>query len=217
MPSRSAFASVVTLLLGAVLMLALHVVPPTNEISVVRRTLSEYALGPNKWLFDVAVLLVAFGSALGFAAIVRHRQVRPYSGAVVLGALWTISLLVIVVFTKTDWTVGPSVGGMIHRYASVVGFLSLPLAVLLVAHKVFPDRSTWRWAARGFAVVSLAWFGVILVGVVRMGMGYGPWWRFVPLGLVERAVALSAVAAILTLVLGMVRLTKPRDAALAPV
>lgn len=217
MPSRSAIASVVTLLLGAVLMLALHVVPPTNEISVVRRTLSEYALGPNKWLFDVAVLLVAFGSALGFAAMVRHRQVRPYSGTVVLGALWTISLLVIVAFTKTDWTVGPSVGGMIHRYASVVGFVSLPLAVLLVAHKVFPDRSTWRWAARGFAVMSLAWFGVILVGVVRMGMGYGPWWRFVPLGLVERAVALSAVAAILTLVLGMVRLTKPRDAALAPV
>ena len=217
MPSRSAFASVVALALGSVLMLALHVVPPTNEISVVRRTLSEYALGPNKWLFDVAVLLVAFGSALGFAAMVRHRQVRPYSGAVVLGALWTVSLLVIVAFTKTDWTVGPSVGGMIHRYASVVGFVSLPLAMLLVAHKVFPDRSTWRWAARGFAAVSLAWFGLILVGVVRMGMGYGPWWRFVPLGLVERAVALSAVAAILTLVLGMLRLTKPRDEALVPV
>lgn len=217
MPPRSAFASVVTLVLGSVLMLALHVVPPTNEISVVRRTLSEYALSPNKWLFDVAVLLVAFGSALGFAAMVRHRQVRPYSGAVVLGALWTVSLLVIVAFTKTDWTVGPSVGGMIHRYASVVGFVSLPLAVLLVAHKVFPDRSTWRWAARGFAAVSLAWFGLILVGVVRMGMGYGPWWRFVPLGLVERAVALSAVAAILTLVLGMLRLAKPRDEALAPV
>jgi len=217
MPSRSALVSVVTLLLGSVLMLALHVVPPTNEINVVRRTLSEYALGPNKWLFDVAVLLIAFGSALGFAAMVRHRQVRPYSGAVVLGALWTASLLVIVAFTKTDWTVGPSIGGMIHRYASVVGFVSLPLAVLLVAHKVFPDRSTWRLAARGFAVVSLAWFGSILVGVVRMGMGYGPWWRFIPLGLVERAVALSAVAAILTLVLGMVRAAKPRDAALAPV
>jgi uncharacterized protein DUF998 len=217
MSSRSALVSVVTLLLGSVLMLALHVVPPTNEISVVRRTLSEYALGPNKWLFDVAVLLIAFGSALGFAAMVRHRQVRPYSGAVVLGALWTASLLVIVAFTKTDWTVGPSIGGIIHRYASVVGFVSLPLAVLLVAHKVFPDRSTWRWAARGFAVVSLAWFGSILVGVVRMSMGYGPWWRFIPLGLVERAVALSAVAAILTLVLGMVRAAKPRDVALAPV
>ncbi len=217
MPSRSALASVVTLLLGIVLMLSLHVVPPTNEIHVVRRTLSEYALGPGTWVFDLAVLLIALGSALGFAAMVRLRRVRPYSGAVVLGALWTVSLLVVVAFTKTDWTVGPSIGGTVHRYASVVGFVSLPLAVLLVAHKVFPDRSAWRWVARGLAAVSLAWFGLILVGVVRMGMGYGPWWRFVPLGLVERAMALSAVAAILVLALGLLRAGKPRDAVLAPV
>lgn len=209
MPSRSALASVLTLLLGSALMLSLHVVPPTSEINPVRRTISEYALGPGKWLFDLAVLLVALGSALGFVAIVRHRRVRPYSGPVVLGALWTISLLVIVVFTKTDWTVGPSVGGTIHRYASVVGFVSLPLAVLLLAHRVFPDRPVWRFAARGFAAVALGWFGVIVVGVVRMGMGYGPWWRFVPLGLVERAMALAAVAAILTLALGLVRATRP--------
>lgn len=215
MPSRSALASVLTLLLGTVLMLSLHVLPPTNEINLMRRTISEYALGPSKWVFDAAVLLIALGSALGFAAVVRHRQVRPYSVPVVLGALWIASLLVVVAFTKTDWTVGPSVGGMIHRYASVVGFVSLPVAVLLMAHRVFPDRSVWRWAARGFATVSLGWFGLILVGVVRMGMGYGPWWRFVPLGLVERAMALSAVASILTLALGLVqtvRLAKPRDA-----
>ncbi|MFC4858162.1 DUF998 domain-containing protein [Actinophytocola glycyrrhizae] len=215
MPSRSALASVLTLLLGSVLMLSLHVLPPTNEINVLRRTLSEYALGSSKWVFDLAVLLVAFGSALGFYAVVRHRQVRPYSGPVLLGALWTVSLLVIVVFTKTDWTVGPSIGGTIHRYASVVGFVSLPLAVLLVAHRVFPDRPGWRWAARGFAAVSLGWFGLIVVGVVRMGMGYGPWWRFVPLGLVERAMALAAVAAILTLVLGLIRAAKPQDVVLA--
>lgn len=217
MPSRSALASVLTLLLGSVLMLSLHVIPPTNEINPVRRTISEYALGPNKWVFDVAVLLVALGSALGFAAVVRHRQVRAYSGPVVLGALWIVSLLVVVVFTKTDWTIGPSIGGTVHRYASVVGFVSLPLAVLLVAHRVFPDRPAWRWAARGFATVSLGWFGLILVGVVRMGMGYGPWWRFLPLGLVERAMALAAVAAILTLALGLVRVAKPRDAELVPV
>ena len=217
MSSRSALASVLTLLLGSVLMLSLHVVPPTNEISPVRRTISEYALGPSKWLFDVAVLLVALGSALGFAAVVRHRPVRPYSWPVVLGALWIASLLTVVVFTKTDWTVGPSVGGLVHRYASVVGFVSLPVAVLSLAHKVFPDRQGWRWVARGFATVSLGWFGLILVGVVRMGMGYGPWWHFVPLGLVERAMALAAVAAILTLALGLVVAAKPRDAALTHV
>jgi hypothetical protein len=216
MASRSASASVVALALGTVLMLALHVVPPTNEINIVRRTISEYALSDLKWVFDLAVLLIAVGSALGFAAVVRHGGVRPWSGPVVLGALWTASLLVIVVFTKTDWTVGPSIDGVIHRYASVVGFVSLPLAVLLVAHRVFPDRPLWRWAARGFGAVSLGWFGLILVGVVRMVAGYGPWWRFVPLGLVERAMALTAVAAILTLALGLATAGKPRDAVLAP-
>lgn len=219
MSSRSALASVVALVAGTVLMLALHVVPPTSEINPVRRTISEYALGPSKWVFDAAVLLIALGSALAFAAFVRHRGVRPYSGPVVLGALWIISLLVVVTFTKTDWTVGPSIGGMIHRYASVVGFVSLPLAVLLLAHSVFPQQPGWRWAARGFGAVSLGWFGLILVGVVRNAAGYGPWWRFVPLGLVERAMALSAVVAILTLVLGLLvaGAKKPRDVAMAGV
>jgi hypothetical protein len=220
MASRSALASVVLLALGTVLMLALHVVPPTSEINIVRRTISEYALSDLKWVFDLAVVLIAAGSAFGFAAVVRHAGVRPWSGAVVsgalFGALWTASLLVIVVYTKTDWTVGPSMGGLIHRYASVVGFVSLPLAVLLVARKAFPDRPAWRWAARGFATVSLGWFGLILVGVVRMAAGYGPWWRFVPLGLVERAMALTAVLAILTLALGLVTAGKSRDAVLVP-
>jgi hypothetical protein len=210
MPSRTALASVVTLTLGTVLMLALHVIPPTDEISPVRRTLSQYALTSNKWLFDVAVLLIALGSALGFAAIVRHRGVSPYSGGVLLGAVWTVSLLVIVVFTKTNWATGPSMGGVVHRWASVVGFVSLPLAVILVARKVFPDRPGWRLAARGFGWVSLAWFGVIVFGFLRMVAGLGgPWWQFVPLGLVERVMAMAAVLAVLTLALGLVR--KPRD------
>ena len=209
MPSRTALASVLTLVSGIVLMLVLHVIPPTNEISPVRRTLSQYALTSNKWLFDVAVLLVALGSVLGFVAVVRHRGVAPYSGPVVLGVLWVASLLVIVTFTKTDWSAGPSMGGVVHRYASVVGFVSLPLAVILMANKVFPDRPSWRLAARGFGAVSLAWFGVIIVGVIRMAAGYGQWWTFVPIGLVERVIALTAVAAMLTVSLGLAR--KPRD------
>jgi hypothetical protein len=208
MPSRTALASVVTLVLGVVVMLALHVIPPTDEISPVRRTLSQYALTSNKWLFDVSVLLIALGSVFALVAVVRQRGVAPYSGGVLLGGLWIASLLAIVVFTKTNWSVGPSIGGVIHRYASVVAFVSLPFAVILLARKVFPEQTTWRWAARGFGAVSLAWFGVILVGVIRMAAGYGAWWQFVPLGLVERVIAFTAVAAMLTVSLGLVRKTR---------
>jgi hypothetical protein len=196
---------------GVVLILALHVLPPTNEISPLRRTISQYALGPGKWVFDLGVLLVALGSALAFAELIRRRFVRPLSAPVVLGGLWVASLLVVVSFTKTNWTVGPSIGGVIHRYASVVGFLALPLAVLLVAGTVFADAPGWRFAARAFGALSLSGLGVLFVGVLRMLGGGGPWWLFVPLGLVERMMALAAVAAVAVVLAGLG--AKSRDAA----
>lgn len=195
----------VALIAGVGLLLALHVLPPTSQISPVRRTISEYALGPSKWAFDLAVLLVAAGSAMAFAELVRRGLVRLASAALLLGAVWTASLLLVVAFTKTNWSVGPSVGGAIHRYASVAAFLSLPLAVLVAAGVVFPAARAWRWLARGLGAASLLWFGSILVGVVNMAAGGPPWWRFVPLGFVERMVAGFAVAALAVLVVGLLR------------
>ncbi len=202
-PRKLTLASLFALTAGVVLMLALHVVPPTNQISPVRRTISEYQLGPSKWAFDLSVLLIAAGSALVFAELVRRGLVRPLSGGVVLSALWTLSLLAIVTFTKTDWSVGPSLSGTIHRYASVVGFVSLPLAVIVVAGKVFPAVAGWRWFARGMGALSLGWFGLIIVGVVNMSLGGEPWWQFVPLGLVERMMAVTAVLAIIIVSAGL--------------
>lgn len=214
MPRAATAASLAALLLGVALMLALHVVPPTNEIDPIRRTLSQYALGPGKWAFDVAVLLIALGSALALHALVRDRVVRARSAGVVFGSLWVVSLLVVVYFEKTDWTVGPSLGGTIHRYASVVAFVSLPLAVLVIARAVFATRPGWRVTAQCLGVLSLGFFGLIVVGVVRMAAGGGPWWTFVPLGLVERAIAFSGVAAIVVVVLGsLVRAGKSEELA----
>jgi hypothetical protein len=205
------------LVLGVVLMLALHVLPPSNEVNIVRRTISQYALGPNKWIFDIAVLLIAAGSALAFADLVRRGLVRPLSLPVALGALWTLSLLVVVWFTKTDWTVGPSTGGVIHRWASVVGFVALPLAVLLVAPTAFAAAPGRRLAARLLGVLSLSGLGVLLVGVLRMLAGGGPWWLFVPLGLVERFMALTAVASLAVVLAGLLARAKSRDEVGVPV
>ncbi|GAB3505723.1 DUF998 domain-containing protein [Amycolatopsis cihanbeyliensis] len=195
------------LAIGACLLTALHLVPPASEISPIRRTLSEYALGPSKWVFDLALLLVAAASAVAFAEVARRRLSRS---ATALGVLWTVSLLVLVTFTKTDWSIGPSIGGLIHRYTSVVAFLALPAAVLLLARPVFPASAGKRWLARGLSVFSLLWFGTILAAIGYMMSGGPAWWRFLPLGLIERMLVGSAVAALAVLIVGLIRL-RPRD------
>jgi hypothetical protein len=189
-------SGIAALAIGAALVLLLQVIPPTDEISATRRTISEYGLSDHKWLFDLAVILVALGSAAGLAVL--HSQRRLPVPAAFLGTLWTVGLLVIVAFPKPDWaTVSRSdFGGTLHRIASVVAFVALPLAVLVAARAAFPDSPGRRWLARVPAIASLAWFAVILGAVVVAAVDGGRWWTLIPLGLVERGMALTELVAL---------------------
>ena len=203
MPVRASVAiGLVGTALAVVLVGSLHVLY-SGDVDPVRRTISEYALRDLGWMFDTGVLALAAGSVAVLIALVRAGLVRWPSFAAVGMLVWAAGMVAVVVFEKTNWAVGPSVGGVIHRYASVVGFLSLPLAVLLVARRAFPDSPGWRLAARGFAGLALGVLSLLFFGVLRMAAGGGPWWLFVPLGLVERAMALFAVAAIAVVMLGL--------------
>ena len=202
-PHRRAAAvsllGIAALAVGAGLVLTLQLIPPTDAISPVRRTISEYGLSANKPVFDLAVVLVALGSAAGLAAL-RHQRRLPVAAAV-FGALWTIGLLVIVAFPKPDWaTVSHAdFGGTLHRIASVVAFVALPLAILAAARAAFPDSPARRRSARLLAVASLAWFAVIL-GAVGVAAAEGArWWLLIPLGLVERGMALTELVALAVL------------------
>ncbi|MFD5096988.1 DUF998 domain-containing protein [Amycolatopsis thailandensis] len=186
---------------GALLILLLQVLPATSGISPVRRTISEYALSENKWIFDVAVLLVAIGSAIGFGALIRRKHLPALSAASVFCALWTVSLVVIVAFPKNNWAIGPSTGGTVHRIASVVAFVCLPLAVWFAAKAVFPASPARRAVTRVLALAALAWFGVILGAIVVSMNGGRPWWQAIPLGLVERAMALTGLIALASLLI----------------
>lgn len=200
-PARRAvsFAGIAALVVGAGLVLLLQVIPPTDEISATRRTISEYGLSDHKWVFDLAVVLVALGSAAGLAVL--HRQDRLPVAAALLGTLWTVGLLVIVAFPKPDWaTVSRAdFGGTLHRIASVVAFVALPLAVLVASRAAFPSSPGRRWVARVLAVTSLGWFAVILGAVVVAAVEGGRWWTLIPLGLVERGMALTELIALAVL------------------
>lgn len=189
-------SGIAALVIGAALVLLLQVIPPTDEISATRRTISEYGLSDHKWVFDLAVVLVALGSAAGLAVLRSQRRLP--GPAALLGTLWTVGLLVIVAFPKPDWaTVSRAdFGGTLHRIASVVAFVALPLAVLVAARTAFPDSLGRRWLARVLAIASLAWFAVILGAVVVAAVDGGRWWTLIPLGLVERGMALTELVAL---------------------
>src|ERR1700754_770560 len=91
-PALVSIAGIAAFAIGAALVLLLQLVPPTDEISVTSRTISEYGLSDNKWVFDLGVVRVAGGSPVTLAVLRLQRRL-PVTSAV-FGALWTIGLLV---------------------------------------------------------------------------------------------------------------------------
>lgn len=171
-----------------VLYALLHVLPPSAGLDWTRRTISQYALLDNGWMFDTATLLLAAGSLLVLAALLRAGRLRP--GATIALLLWVAGLIGVVWFEKHNWAAGPSMSGDIHRAASVVAFLSLPAAALLAGGS--------RLVSSG-GVLSLLCFSPILWAVVSESWTGVRWWQAIPLGGVERLLGLVEVLTVLAM------------------
>ena len=140
-----------------------------DRVNPIRRTISEYALGEDGWMFDVGVIGLAVGSLLVLFALVGAGLLgRARPAARWPWPTWSATLLVVVAFEKTNWSIGPSVGGYIHRYASLAAFLALPVAALALGRRwrrrpaVRPVR---RVDVASLGVVSLGWLSTIFLGV----------------------------------------------------
>jgi len=182
---------------------ALHVLPETAGVDQVRRTISEYALTELGWVFNLGVAALAIGSLAILASLVLTGRARSGSWGVALGAIWSAALLVVMIFPKHNWAVGPSTNGSIHRVASIVAFVCLPIAVLLLTRRAW-SRSSGRQPisariACWLGILSLAWFAVLLGAWALSPITGTPWWRAVPLGLVERGLVISEVLAVIAL------------------
>jgi hypothetical protein len=194
MPVRATVAvGLVGTAFAVVLVGILHVID-AGQVDPVRRTISEYALRDHGWMFDVGVLALAAGSVAVLVALVRAGLVRWPSFAAVGMLVWVAGMVAVVAFEKTNWSVGPSIGGMIHRYASLVAFFALPVATLVATRG--RDGVAWpRW----LVITALAWLGAILSGVALRPFSGVPWWQFLPLGIMERGLALTEVAVVVAL------------------
>ena len=186
----------------------LHVVPPSAELDWTSRTISQYALLSNGWAFDTATLMLAAGSAAILIALLLARAVRP--GAAVALTLWVAGLVGVVWFEKHNWSVGPSLSGDIHRVASLVAFLSLPIGALLASAPRLrgPEAQPPRLVALG-GVTSLVCFAPILWALASEPFTGVRWWRAIPLGGVERLLGLAEVATVLLLAWWAMRSAAP--------
>lgn len=213
--------------LGTVLVLLLHVLPPSNQVNPLTRTISEYALGANSWIFDLGLLALAAGSGAIGVGLVRGGVLRAGGAAAVFGAFWTGGLVVLVLFEKYDFEHGVTTGasGAIHRLASLVAFLSLPIAAVLtlraaqLAQRDQP-RLAWRRAARWTRWAAFASWACLCplfyAFAVRAVTGF-PWWKVFPIGALERLIALSDIGTLFALGYWACRAVRPSGSATDPV
>ena len=186
---------------GGLLMLGLLHPLAGARVDPVQQTLSEYALGPLGWMFDLAVGALSVGSALLLLALLAARALR-WPSTPALGLLtWVGALLVLVAFEKADWSVGPSISGYVHRYACLTAFVAMPVAASAMGRRWRDDPAFGRAAAwlRALAGASFGWLAVIVLGMLLYPLAGLSLWRYVPLGLLERGLGLTEVAALLVL------------------
>ncbi|MFC7549987.1 DUF998 domain-containing protein [Plantactinospora sp. GCM10030261] len=205
--------------LALVLFALLHVL--VGWLSPVTDTISDYALSTSGWMFNAAVLALAAASLFLLGPLLRI-QARVASGPSSAGAAasgpspagpavsswasslgaacfaaWCVGLVVLTVFPRDPVGAPITVTGEIHKWASVVALLSLPVGALLVAV---------RHRSRGARVVAVV-AAVCLVALVPFVSAYladSPLRPF--LGLLERGVALGEV--VLLILLGTIRLRR---------
>jgi hypothetical protein len=197
---------------GVVILGVLHVVEPTASISALRRTISEYQLTDLGWAFNAGVLAIAADSAVLLVVLVRDRLAGR--GGAVLMSGWIAGLLVLTAFPKHNWAIGPSATGQVHRMASLVAFLCLPIAVMLIAGRRGGGLPRGlASAAMALSGLALVWFVPIVVAMAGHRAGGLPWWQAIPLGLIERGLALTQIVALCLLAVAVLC---RRDAAMEP-
>lgn len=205
---------------GAAIMIGiLHLLPETAGISSVRQTISEYALTEVGWMFNAAAVAAALSSLAVFFALLLTRQATWRSTGLLVGGLWVAGLLVIVAFPKHNWAIGPSANGQIHRIASVVAFLSLPIAVMLLTRRRARAAPTGRGLARAafwLGAASLAWFSPLIVAMLMAPRTGTPWFRAIPLGLIERGLVITELAAVVAVGLWALAATRRGVGAVSP-
>jgi len=183
-------------LISAVAIGTLHFTQPGRSLDPMSRTISEYALLSDGWIFSWGVVLLAICSVLVLGALVVRNVVRWRSWASLMIVTWSIGLVGLVVCPKQGFGINPSLAGRVHWTWTLIAFFSLPIgSALMCWHR--RGRSRWpRWAVR-LSMMSGGWFIVLTGQTMLSALTSVPAWRAV--GLTERVLSFTEIAIIVLL------------------
>ncbi|WP_430499943.1 DUF998 domain-containing protein [Micromonospora trifolii] len=160
-------------------------------------TISDFAVSDRGGVIDIAMVVLALATVALLYGLRRAGPPRPRSGRtaeLLLGA-WVGGLLLAAVVPTNEPGTAMTTAAYLHRYASVIAFLALPVGGWLLARR---DQLTpaARWL-RGLAVASL----VLAAAMV---------WSAYPgervlLGLAERLLILTEVGVLTVVALVLAR------------
>ena len=172
-------------------------------------TISAYVF-TDPVTFTTAVIALFVGSVAVLVGLVRRGIATRRSPGTWLMTLWILGMGIVAAFPKHDWSVGPSLSGHLHRAGSLVAFLALPLAVILLTRAAVRRGLGWTaHAALGLAFAAYAYLGYLAYLIAAAGQDGVRWWRAVPLGLSERILLALEVAALAMLALGLFTRARP--------
>lgn len=194
---RIALTGIVGVVISALSIGYLHVVEPSRSMNPLSRTISEYALYANGWIFSWGVVVLSVSSALILLALVRREIVVWRSWGSLMTLLWSIGLIGLVVFPKQGFNNDPSLAGRVHWTWTLIAFFSLPIGTCLICWRHRKPTGRWpRWAVR-LSMVSGGWFIVLTVQTVLSALTPIQAWRLV--GLVERGLSVTEMAVVIVL------------------
>ena len=140
--------------------IALHFLRP--DYDSVSRFVSEYAVGSYGFLMTSAF----FGLSLGSLALVIglyqgvSRSARSWIGLILLG-IWGVAILIAGIFPTALKGAPATTSDNIHSLASLVSFLSLIPATILLSRR-FKQDEKWRPFHRSALILSLVILGTFI-------------------------------------------------------
>ncbi|MGW4525328.1 DUF998 domain-containing protein [Amycolatopsis sp. NPDC004378] len=188
-----------TLATAMVLLVVLHLDRRLAPLDPVSSMLSDYALSPGRWMWDVALVLTSTGSALLLVALYR-RGLLANPALVGAKVLWCVSLLAVALFAKDPQGGAITATGKIHLYASAVTCLSLPVVGWALGRR-HRDDPRWRRFATWSRRLALAAIPFYLPFIVPFAVNVvlGGHLPTIATGLVERLMMVLEIALLVVL------------------